>query len=720
MANDNEFSNSVYLTDEDRKAIPISPLAAKLKAKAAPNLAIYDGDEPHEVVRHVFKLAQDALSHYIGAREEVERYWNKADEFYWMVSKAYNQSEMTRAIVAASTFHRISRRTADGAYLASYSDDVPMKWEPQIDPFDPSPQKKMKAAVCNGLNNASSYSMRKTDLKGKAKDVYHKLFKYSTAICYTPWDFQVETRKYWKAVDKNIATRGEDDSIKFIHKDTGEISSSPHAPVLEAHEKEYVCKDELGFYSTRLEDIYLDDQILNLDDQTILLHKEQITRSQLFTEAKSGNFINIEKITEINKFSPHTVEGETTEVRRSNAGKDSEISPTTEVYGRWRCWLLIPKIKVKQNKAGEVTDLTWDQNAEPRRYLMEVIGDLSPSGVIARLSESPYWDNGVPYISGHSHSDDTGFYNRGLVHLLETNMIQEQTAKGQLMDNRTLLNFRPMTVLTGRLRTKDTKITHNTMWQVTSQEAVKQLEVSDLSGTIHNTLAGIQDDSEKTGQTPSFFMGDNMGARTSATEFAAIRDQSSAPAMNDIRVVNSQIAGGYLRKFKKYAPQFLDRNVCTKFLDPNGKEVQMMLTADEFEADMVLKEVSVADFENKATMRQILMSLVQMIANPAIAPFINMPGMLIKVFKAFSNVFPNPEELLNSMPAAMQMMQAYLAQNPPQQVNAGMPMGGGAPGLPGGPAGGPPQLPNTNPGDHQPLAGRVEGQLAAAAGHAGA
>jgi hypothetical protein len=86
---------------------------------------------------------------------------------------------------------------------------------------------------------------------------------------------------------------------------------------------------------------------------------------------------------------------------------------------------------------------------------------------------------------------------------------------------------------------------------------------------------------------------------------------------------------------------------------------------------MMLEEVSVQEFENKATVRQILLNLTQVVFSPALAPFTNPVAFLTRVYKAFSSVFPNPEEILNKDQNVQKLMQDYLAQAAADAPQAG-------------------------------------------------
>ncbi len=333
-------------------------------------------------------------------------------------------------------------------------------------------------------------------------------------------------------------------------------------------------------------------------------------------------------------------------------------------------------------------------------------------------------NNGIPFIAAHSHEDDCGFYHRGLQELLEDNMIQEQTAKGQLMDCRTLLNFRPLVRLQGRVKNKDMKISHNTVFDVTDMNAIKQLEVSDLTGTISQSLQFLTQESQQLSQTPPFMLGEGLGSRTSATEFAAIRDQSSAPALNDIKNLNMQFSGGYMRKLKEYATQFFDHDVTVPFTTngAQGEEAMVTIKPEDFNMDMHIEDVSIQEFENKATMRTILLNLGQFIVSPAVAPFINMAGFLTRLFKSFSTAFPNPDEIMNKDPQVMALMQLYLSQKPPPggpAADQSVPRGAMPTPQPGGPPqiGAPVGLQNPSAvALRHSLIGYQEGQTAAAAG----
>jgi len=706
MADPINGSNFFLQSDDKRKPFEESTLSVKAKARAPVNMALYDAnDQPTEVLAHVLRLAEQAHMTYLNQRSSLHEKWTKADEFYWMAQKDFRLDELTNAKVSASVFHRVCRRLSDGAYLASFQEEQPVKFTPETDIFDSSDNKRTRGIACDALNQWALWCMRRTKLKEKAQDAFHRVYKYGNVICYVPFDYEIQERKRWGTLDPNETVVNEDQTTVYRHSATGAESDTPHPVELDEQEYDFISKNEVGFYPLRLEDCFLDNRIDDLDRQTAFLWRTDCTRPEICGEAKAGKWANTEKITELHKFQQYNFDNQVETGRITDAGKTTTDSMMSEMYERWQGWMLLPDIEVKLNKKGEVTKLDWDQNGESRRYLLEVIGPLGGPNVVVRFCESPYWGDGIPFIAAHSHKDDSGFYHRGLVELLEDNMIQERVTKGQLMDNRSLLNRRPMIRLIGRVRNKDMRITQNTVFDCTSTDAIKQLDVSDLTGNIQNTLNYLSDDSEKLAQTPQFMLGDAMGARTSATEFATIRDSSSAPALNDIKNLNLQITGGYMRKLKEYAPQFLDRDVITKVVGPNGGEAYAAVTSDEFAQDMNVQEVSVQEFENKSTMRQILINLVGLIANPVFAPFINIGGFLERIFYTFKTAFPNPEELFNKDEQVMATLRQYIAQQPPppQAPNPQLPGGGVTPaGMPpgstqGGPTFGPASMGGVTP-----------------------
>lgn len=684
--------NTLFLNDEDRKPIEAAPIANKVKAKAQPNLAIYHDDVLDEVVAGVLRMGGQFYEAFqTNWTNQQQNVWEPADEMYWMALKEHRLSELTRAKVSASVFHRVCRRLADGAFLASFTEEMPVKFFPDIGVFEDSENKKRKATVAEALNRWASYCMRKTCFESKARSSYHSVFKYGDHIAYVPYDYEVEKRKRWVEKNPNEMISGLTGEVGYKHTETGEISNTPHPMEMEEEEYDYVCKDHVGFHPIKVDQCWLDNRISDLDRQTCFLYRSDMTRGEIVNKCLSGQFINFDKITQMQKFNPYSTANTVEMERIENAGKGQTDSELSEMYEHWQMWILLPRIKVKVNSKGKVTSMKWDQNAQPRRYLMETIGDInSNNAVVVRFQESPYWGDGIPFIAAHSHEDDSGFYHRGLVGLTMDNYIQETVAKGQLMDNRTLQNMRPMCRMIGRVKNKDMKMGYDKVFDVTSQDAIRQLDVPDITQNIMPTLQYLESDSEKVGQTPPFALGEALGGRTSATEFATIRDQSSAPALNDIKQINMQLFGGYMKKLKEYAPQFLDKDIAVQVAGPEGEQATFMITADEFNADMMLKEVSVQEFENKSTVRQILLNMTQILFSPAIAPFINPIGYLTRIFKAFSTVFPNPEEILNKDENVQQLMKAYLAQAPADAPQAGAPglqaqpgaLGEGAPEIP--------------------------------------
>jgi hypothetical protein len=676
-----DSANLFLQASDDRKDVKPSVVAQKSLVRSPPNLAIYnDQGQPHEVLEKVIKISKDYLSAYQNQWTPLQKKWERSDELYWMAQKESRMPELTLAKVSASVFYRTARRLSDGAYIATYQgDDIPVKFAPDVGVFDDPDTKQRKAIVAEGLNRWGSYCMRKTGLRDKAKKSFNFTYKYGNHIAYVPYDFEVERVKKYTDEDPNIMESAADGTLVYKHKRTGDYSVTPHAP--ETYEVEYdkITKDEVGFYPRNIDQCYFDNRIEDLDRQTCFMDRTDITRPELWAKGKAGIFKNLDKITELQKFNQYDWSNTAELQRIRDSGKTTTDSYKSEMYEHWSVWLLLPKIEVKLNKKGEAVDMTWDQNAPSRRYVLDIIGRLNDAGSIAvRFSESPYWSNGIPYISAHSHEDDSGWWHRGLLELLDDNILQEQVAKGQLMDNSTLINRRPMVRVIGRCRTKDMRIGVNKVFDVTSPDALQFMTVQDQTANLNNRIEFLKKDSEDIAQTPPFMLGEGIGGRASATEFAAIRDQSSTPALNDIKSINLQINGGYMRKVKEYAPQFLDKNMAIDIDGPNGEKFWFDIKPDDFNMDLDIQEVAIQEFQNKATMRQLLLNLTQLVASPAFAPFINVVGYLERVFSTFSDIFPNPEEILNKDQQVQMLLQQYLTQaapsqgQPPNQIGAGV------------------------------------------------
>jgi hypothetical protein len=706
-----------WLTEEPgRKPVPASPLAAGARAAAPVNLAIYDGEEPNEVVNRVLQMAQKSYAALQNQREALLERWEKADSFYWMAQKEHRMPELTRAKVSASIFYQAVRRLANGANVATFptgSDKLPVKAVVKANPYDLTEKRAEKAKKAEAVNQFALFCFQKADIETKRSGCYTSTYKYANFLAYTPWDFEIERRKRWEPANPNRPMVGEDGQTLYVHADTGETSATPHGIELREVEYDYVCKDSVGFYPLPIEDVWLDDNIADLDRQPSLLWRSSLTRAEIWKQAKAGLYANTDKITETHAYDYYSEQAQTTQQRRADAGKATASQEQTELYERWQCWMLLPRIEVKKRADGTVRSLAWDQNAEPRRYLLEVVGNVNERPVIVRLCESPYWDNGVPFIDAHSHDDDCGFYRRGLTELLDDNMVQEQVAKGQLMDNRTLMSFRPLVRQIGRVRNKSLKITHNTVFDVTHPDAIKQLDVRDNTATILPSIQYIRDDSEKVANTPKFMLGDAMGGRTTASEFASIRDSSAAPSLNDYKQLNLQIWGRYLKKIMAYMPQFLSNDISAGDLH---------FTPDEFnDLDFDVEEVATNEFENRMAAQQVVISLVGALQSPMFVGIVNPVSTAVKIFSQFPAVFPNPEELIVKNPATAALLAEWRNQAMAVQkavAPGAAPSAGpdspptvtpGAPNL--APSGGPPVAPDATGA----IGGGVGGIFAAAA-----
>lgn len=713
MSHSVDETTKPWLTDAPgRKSVAPSPLSVGARAAAPVNLAIYDGEEPNEVVGRVLLLAQKSYSALQNQRVALLERWEKADSFYWMAQKEHRMPELTRAKVSASIFYQAVRRLANGANVATFPggvDKLPVKAVVKPNPYDATPDRARKAKRAEAVNQFALYCFQKAEIEQKRSGCYTQVYKYGNFIAYTPWDYEVERRKRYEAVNPNQILTGADGNALYVHGDTGETSATPHPHELREVEQDVVTKDCVGFYPLPVEDVWLDDNIASLDRQPSILWRSNLTRTEIWKQAKAGLYANTDKITETQAFQFYNEQSQTTQQRRADAGKATASQEQTELYERWQCWMVLPKIGVKKDKDGKAKSLTWDQNAEPRRYLLEIVGNINDHPVIVRLCESPYWGNGVPFIDAHSHDDDSGFWRRGLTELLDDNMVQEQVAKGQLMDNRTLRTFRPLKRLIGRVRNKSLKITHNTVFDVTSVDALTQMDVADNTATILPSIDYIRNDSEKVANTPKFMLGDAMGGRTTASEFASIRDSSAAPSLNDYKNLNLQMWGAYLKKIMEYLPQFLSNDIAAG---------DMKLTPDEFnDLDFDVEEVATNEFENKQMAQQIMVNLAGTVAaSPAFAGILNPAAFLVKLFSQFPSVFQNPEELLMKNPVVQKLLQEWQTQQL-QARDASQP--GAQP-----PDGGPPQLappsspdaPNPAPSGSPPMAPDAAGAISGGVG----
>lgn len=649
---------------DERKPVELLESGVKAIAKSQPNLAIYDKDgQPHEVLKAIMDLAQNAKYTFeYGRTAMYNEKWKQMDNFYWMEEKQSRLPELTRAKVCGSSYYRVVRRLQDGAFIATFgTDDLPVKFEPLIDPKDASDIKEIKAIKAQAVNKCAADYFQKERIKQdptKAKRAYHQLFKYGNVIIYTPWLYETGKRYTYEDENVNEPFVEQDGRVRHRHGKTGEISDSPFPPESKVVEKEVIVKDSVGFFPLPITNVWLDDRIEDINRQTYLLWRSDITRAEIFAQAQNGNFKNVEWINEQHKWQLFGYDSYMENDLRNDAHKDSTQSLASEIYERWQCWMMLPKIEVKLNKKGEAVDLVWDQNAEPRRYLLEVVGSINQPCVAVNFRESPYWSNNVPFIMAHSHDDVSMAYHRGIFELLQDNMTQESVAKGQLMDNRTLMNYRPMTWLKGRVMAKNGNITHNTVFHVTSQDAIRQLDISDITGTIHTSLDYLRDESESIGQTPKFMMGEAAGSRTSATEIASIRDMSTSPTLADNKSINMQIFGGYMQKILEYLPQFEEDQVA---LALEGQEM-LVDTGKIEQSDVILKEVAIQEYDNKITQRQLLLNLAQTFAgNPMFQGIINPAGFFCVLMAKYPELIDNPESLLIKSPQVQQALLEWQA-----------------------------------------------------------
>jgi len=573
------------------------------------------------------------------ARTEMEEYLKNCDAKYRIARKQDRQfredsTQVTNTLshVASSQFYKSCRIISSALcdMIFGKMDELPARYEPIQNSMDYSDAEGER--VANGQNLYLNYVWQKGKYTDTLKDSIKLLTKNANELFSVEWEYCIDKRieRVPGYYDKNgkaheydpgkppaIMYDKEGNEIVSIVRDSGEPSNYVLV------EKTRVVKNQPIIERHDFKNSFMDMDIDDICKQSCLIFYSQKPYSYFLGKAQSGDFMNVDKITNKHLF---TSDDSSTDVinndRDNNADYKLDRNPNG-LYDTYHVWMKSP-IDYKKKQ--------WDTDQIPEIYEAVFVGKLrevdssgkvvqkksdvkeTAAAVCLQLRKNPYNHKRYPYHVAHSHPDQRGLWHMGLYSLLECN-IEEQTAtRNQAHDNFKLAVKAPFKAERGALLSRDCTF-HNgnqIVWvkEGTFNNSIEKMQIPDMTHIAIPMTELLQREADEVAGTLDAVKGEYAGSRTTGTEILTANKQAMKPLIEDARYIANQYLTPLLEDVKELGRQFADPEQVLVVTDGQGG-VLGEINPGELYGELETKITAIDKFESDLQAQQILVNFIQ-------------------------------------------------------------------------------------------------------------
>lgn len=548
-----------------------------------------------EAVKGFAKSAEEGFSSYVSQRAEIDEKLKVADAMYAAMqnrsllssekSKGMNMDKDTKANVGSPLFHRQVNVLA-GLLVKVF--------DPSRDLFSYSPvsnptvdlsydESEVEAEQFNVL---AKWTRRQDSFDARLPEWATSLFKYSIGFAYATMN-----REFRKVTEK----------IPSLNVTGQNLDGSPIYEVTEQDiEKDVMTRNHPSIQFIHPGRVYMDRYIPDSERQNLAIVLTLRSRSEIYSDVKSGIFSeeNFKKIKPDMVWDGNFGSGLN---REEATNRGEEYSPNNSMYLQWDVFQ-----RLAVDDSGKI-----DEEQPDRLLWGTFIGNTIDGGICVRLEESADPDGEVPIKAVRVVPDRPDeLYHTTISDIVRSAYSADCTLLNLALDNMGLVNDPPMTVIDGAHRIKDFTFKKGQKWHVDRHDAIKQFEVRDNTQATQILRRSIQDEIKQALNTDSAFMGEYAGARTSATEFMGVNQNSQVSQLIWIKYIAQQFLPWMAKKYRSYWKAFGGREQIIRITD-SEKTYNISPTEIHGEFDIIVDIVDqFADDNIKQQQAQMILQTV--------------------------------------------------------------------------------------------------------------
>ena len=515
-------------------------------------MAIKSFIENEDAVKYFAKLADEHYNQFKSQREDLDTKLEIADAMYAAMQnrallssekqKSMNMDKDTRANVGSPLFHRQVNVLA-GLLMKVFDPSRDLfTYSPVSNPtVDLSADESEKEA--EQFNVLARWTRRQDRFDARLPEWATNLFKYSIGYAYITMH-----REYRKVMEKvpqvNIIGQNEDGTA---------ITEVQETEV----EKEVTTRNHPSIQFIHPSRVFMDRYIPDSENQNCGIVLTTRSRTDIYSDVKAGIFSEdaFLKITP-NEAWDGNAGSAGARIEADNRGENYEPNNNTFLQ-----WDVFQRLAVSD-------DGTEDQTQPDRLIWGTYIGNELASAICVRLEEASDPDGEVPIKAVRVIPDRPDeLYHTSLADIIRSAYSADCTLLNLSLDNMGLVNDPPMTIIDGAHRIRDFRFIKGQKWHVDRHDAVKTIEVRDNTQSTQLLRQSIQAEIKQALNTDSAFMGEYAGARTSATEFMGVNQNSSISQLIWIKYIAQQLLPWMAKKYRSYWKAFGGRDQILRITD---------------------------------------------------------------------------------------------------------------------------------------------------------
>lgn len=288
--------------------------------------------------------------------------------------------------------------------------------------------------------------------------------------------------------------------------------------------------------------IYADAYIPTIEQQNCVVILALRNKSEIWDDMQQG-ILDKEKFVEIDD--DLQWDGNFGAVLKKMEAENSERKFNAGQSGMYLQWDVLMRCPIKGG--------AWDDESNPPvLYWGTFIGNSISGGVCVRLIRNPDPDDEIPLKEIKVNPDSSGMlYNTTNAEVVRSAYSSDCTLLNQALDNMANINDPPLLIVDGEHRVKDFTF-KRARWHVNNLNAIKQFEVRDTTLQTVNMRNQIQGEIKQALATDPATIGEYAGARTSATEFLGVNQNTKNPHIAQIGYLLGQLLPWMARKYMSY------------------------------------------------------------------------------------------------------------------------------------------------------------------------
>lgn len=550
-----------------------------------------------DILKEIQDEVDTNFQQYKSDREDIDDLMNIADYMYAAAqNRTLNSSEKTkganlekdpRANVGSTIFHRQVNQLASQLVNVINSQPDLVRYKTISNQLDMNSAQDGKE-IAEQMQVLSRWTRRKDQFDLKIPEFGVNVFKKSTVFVMMAWKYCNKTLKRKAPV------------AKATPKDDGTVD-------VKIAERVVSTKVNMGYPTFKILDpkqVFADRWIPCIEEQNCVVVTEMVNRSYIANMVNEGEY-DKDQYAKLDETFVWDKSDETDVEEESAYNRDLERSVSTpKMYRKYNVFI---RLQMKDGKL--------DPEADPELYYLVIIGNSPKNGLVMQVSPiSDYDPDGEIPIRVINALPDKPFelYHTSQAGVIRSGYSVDCTLLNQMVDNNSLVNDPPKTIIDGAHRVKSWEWRPGAEYHVDEHGVMQPVQIRDVTQGTAILRQGIQSEMKQALATDAPMMGEYAGARTSATEFMGVNQNTKQPHLVQINYILQQFLPWWGRKIMSYWMYHGDPDVILQITDMQ-KTFQIAAPDSHVEFDVEVNIVQ--EYENDLLRQQQMGNIMQIIGS---------------------------------------------------------------------------------------------------------